>query len=135
MGTLFRLRTHCGLQLTSLEYHFEHLQLVKCCLLENSKDPATQAIYKHHKQRLEKVTSRWVASNELAKLDPVVDHSIQFAGQIGHAGLGSLRSHYIANPSKRQRRAKFVEALSARHEDNLVRHASCLVLCGPNGTM
>src|SRR6185312_8223607 len=78
VGTLFRLRSHLGLQLTSLEYHFEHLQLVKCCLLENSKDETTQAIYKHHKERVQNISSRWKASVELAKIDPVVDHTSIF---------------------------------------------------------
>ena len=79
VGTLFRLRSHLGLQLTSLEYHFEHLQLVKCCLLENSKDETTQAIYKHHKERVQNMSSRWKAPIELAKIDPVVDHNIRFS--------------------------------------------------------
>ena len=46
IGTLFRLREHLGLQLTSVEHHYEHLQLVKCCLLENSKDDNVRALYK-----------------------------------------------------------------------------------------
>jgi len=87
--------------LTSLEYHFEHLQLVKCCLLENSKDETTQAIYKHHKERVQNISSRWKASVELAKIDPVVDHNIHFSGQSGREGLGFVKSHYIAKPSKR----------------------------------
>jgi hypothetical protein len=41
-----------GLQLTSIEDHFEHLQLVRCCLLENSNDELTQRIYSHRKERL-----------------------------------------------------------------------------------
>ena len=128
VGTLFRLRTHLGLQLTSLEYHFEHLQLVKCCLLENSKDETTQAIYKHHKERVQNISSRWKASVELAKIDPVVDHNIHFSGQSGREGLGFVKSH-VANPLSGNR-AKVTEALATRHEDDLVRHASCLVLQG-----
>jgi len=113
-----------------LEYHFEHLQLVKCCLLENSKDETTRAIYKHHKDRVQHISSRWKAPIELAKLAPIVDHNLHFSGQSGHEGLGSLRSYYLANPTKRQRRSKTIEALAERHEDDHVRHASCLVLQG-----
>ena len=80
VGTLFRLRTHLGLQLTSIEDHFEHLQLVKCCLLENSGDELTQQIYNRRHERL-KTHSRWLASNELSKLEPVVDHNLRFADQ------------------------------------------------------
>jgi len=46
VGTLFRLREHLGLQLTSVEHHYQHLQLVKCCLLENSTDEQIRALYK-----------------------------------------------------------------------------------------
>ena len=130
LGTLFRRRTHLGLQLTSLEYHFEHLQLVKCCLLENSSDELTQAIYKHHKERVQSFTSRWLASNELAKLEPVIEHDLHYAGQTGHAGLGFVKSRYIAKPSKRQWRTRFTEVLASQQEDNHIRHASCLARQG-----
>jgi hypothetical protein len=56
-------------------------------------------------------TSRWLASNELSKLEPVVEHNLHFAGQTGHAGLGSVNTLYIANPSIRERRQKITEAL------------------------
>ena len=131
VGSLFRLRKHLGLQLTSVEYHFEHLQLVKCCLLESSKDETVQAIYKRRTERVRDFTSRWSAPNELKKLEPVVEHSFCYAGQTGHAGLGANRSDpYIAKPSVRQLRERTTVALRTKHEENHVRHASCLLRQG-----
>ena len=74
VGTLFRTRANLGLQLTSVEYHFEHLQLVKCCLLESSSDETVRGIFKIRQDRLNKFTSRWAAPAELAKLQPIVDN-------------------------------------------------------------
>jgi hypothetical protein len=47
IGALYRLREHLGLQLTAIVEHYKHLQLVKCCLLENSADENVRAIYDH----------------------------------------------------------------------------------------
>ena len=100
VGALFRLRVHLGLQLTSIEFHFEHLQLVKCCLLQNSEDEKIRSIYALKADRVSTFTSRWAAPNELAKLQEVVEHDLRFAGQTGRAGLGSNKADpYIANPS------------------------------------
>ena len=126
VGALFPMRSHLGLQLTSIEFHFEHLQLVKCCLLENSSDETIKAIYQIRKARVGSFTSRWAAPNELEKLEPIVEHNLRYAGQTGHAGLGSQREHYIANPTTQQRRACTTAALRANHEEQHVRHASCL---------
>src|SRR5437762_6786464 len=92
-GTLFRLREHLGLQLTSIEHHYEHLQLVKCCLLENSKDDRVRELYKLRESRVASFSRRWCAPNELLKIEPLADHNLRFAGQTGHAGLGSQRSN------------------------------------------
>ena len=66
IGTLFRLRDHLGLQLTSIEHHYEHLQLVKCCLLENSKDENIRSLYKMRAERVISQSNRWSAPKELA---------------------------------------------------------------------
>jgi hypothetical protein len=131
VGTLFRLREHLGLQLTSIEYHFEHLQLVTCCLLENSSDETVRAVYKLKKDRVSEFKTRWAAPNELSKLDAVAEHNLRFAGQTGRAGLGSLKNDpYIAHPTMKQRREKITSALSDQHEEDHVRHASTLVRQG-----
>ena len=110
---------------------------MKCCLLENSEDELTQQIYSRRRERLKGQSSRWLASNELQKLEPVVDHTLRFAGQTGRTGLGFLNSKYIADPSIRQRRQKLTEALTAQREERRMRHASCLARQGvwTNGKM
>jgi hypothetical protein len=73
----FRLRTHLGLQLTSVEFHYEHLQLVKCCLLETQTMKQSGKFTKlGERERVSEFTSRWAAPNELEKLKPVVEHDL-----------------------------------------------------------
>jgi hypothetical protein len=131
VGALFRRRDHLGLQLTSIEHHYQHMQLVKCCLLENSSDPKVQALYKLRKDRVSSFTRRWAAPKELLHLEPIADHNLKFAGQTGRAGLGSLKSDpYLANPTPEDRRSKITATLAAEREESYVRHASCLALQG-----
>jgi hypothetical protein len=92
LGCLFRRREHLGLQLTALEHHYLHLQVVKCSLLQNSKDEDIRAIYEHRKLRVTAFQRRWSGPKELAQLEPVADHNLRFAGQIGTAGLGDKKS-------------------------------------------
>ena len=100
LGTLYRRRGHHGLQLTSIELHYQHLQVVKCCLLQNSKDGDVKAIYELRKERVSDFTNRWSGPKELTNLEPVADHNLRFAGQTGRAGLGSQKSNpYLANPT------------------------------------
>ena len=131
VGALFRQRKDFGLQLTSLEHHYMHLQVVKCSLLENSKDVDVRAIYEQRKARLSAFANRWSGPKELESLEPIVDHKLRFAGQTGTSGLGSsMTSDYIANPSTAERRAKATETLAIQHEEEFIRHASCLVRQG-----
>ena len=131
VGALFRLREHLGLQVTSIEFHFEHLQLVKCCLLENSNDPKIRSIYGVRAERVKNHASRWVAPNELAKLQQVVEHDLRFAGQTGRAGLGANKvDPYIAKPTIKQIREKVTSALRSEHEEKHLQHAACLVRQG-----
>lgn len=131
LGCLFRRREHLGLQLTSLEQHYLHLQVVKCSLFKNSNDEAIREIYTARKARVAEFTRRWSGPNELEKLEPVADHNLRFSGQIGTAGLGMRKSeHYIAAPTTAERREKISATLTAQCEEHHVRHASCLVRQG-----
>jgi len=131
LGALYRRRSHLGLQLTSIEQLYQHLQLVKCCLLENSSDATVREIYELHKTRVSTFTNRWSGPKELSNLEPVVDHNIRFAGQVGRAGLGSnLGNPYVANPTLQERRSKVTEALTNQREQKYMEHAACLVRQG-----
>ena len=59
LGCLFRRREHMGLQLTALEQHYLHLQVVKCCLLQASKDVDIREIYELRKARVSAFSRRW----------------------------------------------------------------------------
>ena len=131
VGALFRHREDLGLQMTSLELHYQRMQVTKCCLLENSQDDKVRAIYENFKSQKQRHDKRWSGPKELAKLAPVAEHNLRFAAQTGTAGLGSCRSDpYIANPTKKEMRSKITGTLIAQHEEDHVRHASCLVQQG-----
>ena len=98
IGCLFRLRKDLGLQLTSFTFHFKHLQLVRCCLLKNSRDPVVAGAFTLKAARERSFSRTWSASQELEKLGPLVEHEVRFGGQQGREGLGVGR--YFANPSE-----------------------------------
>jgi len=131
VGTLFRSREHLGLQLTSIEEHYQHLQVVKCCLLQSSQDACIRTLYQQRKEKVCQFSNRWSGPKELAQLEPAADYALRFAGQTNHAGLGAnKRTPYIANPSAVERRDKITSTLAVQREEEHVRHASCLVRPG-----
>ena len=131
VGALFRRRDHLGLQLTSLELHYQRMQMTKCCLLENSQDEKVRELYDHYKTYSLQYVTKWSGPKELANLEPIAEHNLRYAGQTTTAGLGSQKSNpYIADPTKQERRKKITETLIAQHEEDHIRHASCLVRQG-----
>jgi hypothetical protein len=124
LGALFRKREHLGLQLTSLVFHYQRMQLVKCCLLETSNDESIRAIYEAKRVRVMNFARRWSASQERVQLDAAVEYDTHFPSQNNKAGLGS--GNYIAKPSLKEIRQKVSVTLGKQLEDDLVRHASCL---------
>ena len=75
IGCLFRLRKDLGLQLTSFTFHFKHLQLVRCCLLKNSRDPVVAGAFTLKAARERSFSRTWSASQELEKLGLLVEHA------------------------------------------------------------
>jgi hypothetical protein len=128
LGALFRKREHLGLQITSLVYHYQRMQLVKCCLLENSNDKTVRAIYESKKTRVMSFARRWSAAQERVQLDNAVEHETRFGSQRNNSGLGS--GNYIAKPSVKEIRKKVSTTLGSQLEDDHVRHASCLTRQG-----
>src|SRR3954468_10151741 len=74
VGTLFRQREHLGLQLTSVASHYQHMQVVKSCLLLTSQDPLIQQIYSRKSERVSASACRWSGPKALAQLTPMVEH-------------------------------------------------------------
>ena len=131
LGARLRRREHLGLQLTSLTMCYKKLQLVKCCLLKYSSDPTVREIYEMKKKRVIGFTERWSGPKALETLIPVAEHNIQFAGQVGTAGLGANKAkRYIGAPTLRNLCEKVTEALVAKNEEELMCHAACLPLQG-----
>ena len=131
VGALFRHREDLGLQMTSLELHYQRMQVTKCCLLENSQDDKVRAIYENFKIQKQVHEKGWSGPKELARLAPIAEHNLRFAAQTGTAGLGSCKSDpYIASPTKKEMRNKITESLIAQHEEDHIRHPSYLVQQG-----
>ena len=128
VGALFRQREHLGLQLTSVSCHYQHMQVVKSCLLMTSQDPLVQQIYNRKSERVSAFARRWSGPKALTQITPMVEHSLHFAGQGNRTGLGFDR--YCANPTLPELRAKTGEALAQLQEEKLVQHAACLVRQG-----
>jgi hypothetical protein len=131
LGTLFRRREHLGLQLTSITLCYKHMQIVKCCLLQNSNDPVIRGIYKIKEDRVTSHAARWSGPKALQVLLPVAEHNIRFAGQNGSSGLGASKAAcYIGTPTPKDLREKVTEALVAECEEKHVQHAARLPLQG-----
>ena len=45
-GLMFRSKKNFGLGLTSISHHYQRMQLIKCQLLQNSKDTSIRQLYK-----------------------------------------------------------------------------------------
>jgi hypothetical protein len=127
VGALFRKRQDLGLQLTSLEFHYQRMQLTKCCLLENSQDDNVRKIYDHFKAYNLEYQKKWTGPKELAVLKPIAEHDLHFAGQTSSM---ALCGRYIANPTTQEMRKQISKSLSGEHEAEYIRHASCLTRQG-----
>ena len=130
LGVLFRSREHLGLQLTSIAFHYKHMQVVRSCLLSTSLDPLVQQIFNRKSERVSSFTRRWTGPKALSLVAPAVDHQLRFAGQANHAGLGLKKSWYFAKPNRTQIRSKTAEILEKLEEESYIQHASCLVRQG-----
>ena len=120
LGALFRTREHLGLQLTSIVYHYQRMQLVKCCLLANSKDERVRAIFEAKKAHVLNFARRWSASKELCTLQPVVDFNLHYPSQMSKSGLGANKADpFIAEPSVKELRSKTTSTLAMLREEKL----------------
>src|SRR5688572_7252202 len=88
------------------------MQLVKCCLLENSSDPVVRDVYEIRKNRVTSFTARWSGPKALEELMSVAEHRLKFAGQVGTSGLGANKAaSYIGTPTLRDLRENVTKAL------------------------
>src|SRR4051812_29669358 len=68
VGALYRRREHLGLQLTRISVHYQHMQIVKSCLLSTSQDPRIQEIFTRKQQRVSAFAHRWSGPKALSLL-------------------------------------------------------------------
>ena len=87
-GILFRSKKNFGLGLTAISDHYQHMQLVKCELLSNSKDTAVRELYKSRELSNNKLTRVWKATKESAIAKAEVDLNLKFPTQPNNQGLG-----------------------------------------------
>jgi hypothetical protein len=90
VGILYRSKERFGLNLTPTSTHLQKTGVVKCLLLQSSKDPDIQLLYKVHEERKANETGRvWSSTRSASEAKEIVQHNIRFAGQTNKQGLGS----------------------------------------------
>ena len=62
-GLLFRSKQKFGLGITSILNYFQRMQLVKCELLRNSKDPSIRELFKTREIKNSNLSRIWKATN------------------------------------------------------------------------
>ena len=134
VGALFRSREHLGLQLTSIEEHYQHLQVVKCCLLQSSQDECIRTLYAQRKEKVCEFTARWSGPKELAQLEPVADHALRFA--IVLVWVPTRRTRTSPTPLwwNAVIRLRLPSPLNVKKNICATLPASCDKVCGPTGT-
>ena len=130
LGALFRRREHLGLQLTSITLCYKHMQLVKCCLLENSNDPNIRDIYKIRKNRVTAFSARWSALRRWKHLFPWQSTICSLQARSVQQALGLTAASYIGTPTLKDLREKATKALVDEVEEKHMQHAACLPLQG-----
>ena len=87
-GLLFRSKKNFGLGLTAISDHYKRMQLTKCQLLRNSKDPCIQQLY-NTRERLNTELSRiWKATKVSMLVNAEVNLNLKFPSQHNNQGLG-----------------------------------------------
>ena len=107
------------------------MQLVKCCLLANSKDEKVRRIFEAKKARVINFARRWSAAKELCTFQPVVDFDLRHPNHLSASGLGANKADpHIADPTVKERRSKTTSTLAMLREEKHMQHASCLARQG-----
>ena len=128
VGTLFRQRSSFGLQLTPPSLFFKKMQIIKAHILKYSSDPSIRALYNARSIREASYRFKNRGSHVLSHIEPVVNHSLKFQGQVNRQGLGHGR--YIKPKHTKEHRALLVEALIGEDTNKRLSHSHALVLHG-----
>ena len=100
------------------------MQLIKCQLLQNSKDPTIRELYKKSENLNAKLSRVWKATNVSKKVNAEVDLNLKFPSQQGHQGLGF--GLYNPHPSHSERRELVKSKANSFLQESYLAHSVSL---------
>jgi hypothetical protein len=86
-GALFRSNSNFGLGLTSVSHFFKKMQIIKCSLLDDSRDPAVAKVYQLKAQKTSVWKIKWAPHKILKSLSAEAMLNLSFPAQKGKLGL------------------------------------------------
>ena len=87
-GLLYRSKEDFGLGLTPISIHFEKMQLVKCCLLQNSVSEDIRALYEAKMKKEAPQGKRWKSTKHATMVAASYNLKKMFPSQHSKQGLG-----------------------------------------------
>ena len=123
-GLMFRSKKNFGLGLTAIADHYQKMQLIKCQLLQNSKDPTIRELYKNRENLNAKLSRVWKATNVSKKVNAEVDLNLKFPSQQGNQGLGF--GLYNPHPSHSERRELVKSKANSFLQESYLAHSVSL---------
>ena len=104
------------------------MQIIKAHILKHSSDPSIRALYNARSIREASYIFKNRGSHFLSHIEPVVNHTLKFQGQVNRQGLGHGR--YIKPKNAKEHRALLVDALIGEDTNKRLSHSHALVLQG-----
>ena len=126
-GILYRDNAHFGLNLTLTSLHLQKMGVVKCLLLENSKDSDIKILYHAREERKAAETGRvWSSTRAASEAHGIVSHNLRFPSQSNRQGLGS--GSYDNDPSGDRIRKLCTIATTTIKTEQLWSHSHTLTM-------
>ena len=123
-GLLFRSKQKFGLGITSIFDYFQRMQLVKCELLRNSKDPSIRELFKTREIKNSNLSRIWKATNVYKVATAEVDLDIKFPSQHSNQGIGF--GNFMPNPTPSQKRKLITAKAASFSEEARLAHTLSL---------
>jgi len=100
------------------------MQLIKCQLRQNSKDPCTKELYKTRERKNAELSKVWKATKVFKVVNAEVDLNIKFPSHPGHQCIGN--GNYNPTPSFSERRELVKSTTNAFIEESYLAHSISL---------
>jgi hypothetical protein len=120
-GALFRSKSNFGLGLTSVSHFFKKMQIIKCSLLDDSRDPAVAKVYQLKAQKTSVWKIKWAPHKILKSLSAEAMLNLSFPAQKGKLGLG--HGLFVGSPSPADVRRMVTQTADKIDQDNLFAHS------------